>query len=222
MRLAGVLRVVVVFITVGVTWFIASNFLNIDWNLKLLKGRETKDAAPRVLTYKCGTSQPCPKNHFAFKIESGAANVVGPRICFEGKILMSSVKNNVGPGINIALLDGATGEEIETNYFNMYSGDVKPLIDFMAKIKPGTLVLAASYDDIATKMNPEARKYFTEMGSSLIDTVKFRDNWIFAGAKGIQEKSPFEQYIKNNGTVNKYEGWPELIAMTGCIPQKMD
>lgn len=222
MRLAAFLRIVVVFVTVGLTWFLASNFFSIDWKLKLLRGSDTRELAPRVLTYKCGTSQPCPKNHFAFKIESGAANVVGPRICFEGKILMSSVKNNVGPGINLALVDGATGEEIENNYFNMYSGDVKPLKEFLSKIKPNTIVLAASYDDISTKMDAEARKHFVDMGSSLIESVKFRDNWIFVGAKGIQHKSPFEQHIKNNATANKYEGWPELIAMTGCIPQKMD
>lgn len=35
---------------------------------------------------KCGLTAPCPNNEFAFKITSGAANVVGPQICFDGKM----------------------------------------------------------------------------------------------------------------------------------------
>lgn len=32
--------------------------------------------------HKCGNQKGCPEDHFAFKIISGAANVVGPSICF--------------------------------------------------------------------------------------------------------------------------------------------
>lgn len=34
---------------------------------------------------------------------------------------------------------------------------------------------------------------FVEMGSTLIDSVKQRDNWVFAGRTGIKIKSFFEQ-----------------------------
>lgn len=34
---------------------------------------------------KCSLPRVCPPDHFAFRIRSGAANVVGPQICFEGK-----------------------------------------------------------------------------------------------------------------------------------------
>ena len=33
--------------------------------------------------YKCGLSKACPAGHFSFKIASGAASVVGPKICLE-------------------------------------------------------------------------------------------------------------------------------------------
>ncbi|NXU33990.1 FAM3C protein, partial [Drymodes brunneopygia] len=56
--------------------------------------------------YKCGISKVCPEKHFAFKMSSGAANVVGPKICVEDNVLMSGVKNNVGRGINMALVNG--------------------------------------------------------------------------------------------------------------------
>lgn len=32
----------------------------------------------------------------------------------------------------------------------------------------------------------------------------------------------FPQHIKNNKDTNKYEGWPEVVEMEGCVPQKQD
>ncbi|XP_071295314.1 protein FAM3D isoform X1 [Agelaius tricolor] len=179
----------------------------------------TGEKLPR---HKCGNQKSCPQNHFAFKIISGAANVVGPSICFEDLVLMSSVKNNIGRGLNIALVNGTTGKLLKTDAFDMYSGDVTKLQTFLQGIKHGTLVLLASYDDAATKMNAKVRAYFTELGSSHVGTLGFRDNWVFLGAKGLMNKSPFEKHIKNDKETNKYEGWPELLEMEGCAPRKMD
>ncbi|NXU70074.1 FAM3D protein, partial [Oreotrochilus melanogaster] len=72
--------------------------------------------------HKCGNKRSCAQNHFAFKIISGAANVVGPSICFDDVTLMSSVKNNVGRGLNIALVNGTSGHLLKENTFDMYSG----------------------------------------------------------------------------------------------------
>uniref|UniRef100_A0A672QVC8 Protein FAM3C-like n=1 Tax=Sinocyclocheilus grahami TaxID=75366 RepID=A0A672QVC8_SINGR len=72
--------------------------------------------------HKCGLSKSCPEDHFAFKITSGAASVVGPKMCFQDTVLMSGVKNNVGRGINIALINGKTSELIRTESFDMWSG----------------------------------------------------------------------------------------------------
>ena len=42
--------------------------------------------SPGVVRTKCDLSKPCPNNFFAFKILSGAANVVGPSMCFEDHV----------------------------------------------------------------------------------------------------------------------------------------
>uniref|UniRef100_A0A8C3EXH5 Uncharacterized protein n=1 Tax=Corvus moneduloides TaxID=1196302 RepID=A0A8C3EXH5_CORMO len=165
----------------------------------------TGEKLPR---HKCGNQKSCPQNYFAFKIISGAANVVGPSICFEDLVLMSSVKNNIGRGLNIALVNGEL--------------DITKLQTFLQGIKRGTLVLTASYDDAATKMNDKVQAYFTELGSSHVGKLGFRDNWVFLGAKGLMNKSPFEKHIKNDKETNKYDGWPELLEMEGCAPRKMD
>uniref|UniRef100_A0A670Y1U6 FAM3 metabolism regulating signaling molecule D n=1 Tax=Pseudonaja textilis TaxID=8673 RepID=A0A670Y1U6_PSETE len=170
----------------------------------------------------CNNKKRCPEQTFSFKIISGAANVVGPSICFDGNILMSNVKNNVGRGLNIALINGTTGQVIKIDSFDMYSGDIKNLLDFMKGISKGTLVFLASYDDPATKLNDEARKLFSDLGSKYASQVGFRDNWIFLGGSGLKSKTPFEQHLKNNKETNKYDGWPELLEMEGCVPKKID
>uniref|UniRef100_A0A8C4W3N9 FAM3 metabolism regulating signaling molecule D n=1 Tax=Gopherus evgoodei TaxID=1825980 RepID=A0A8C4W3N9_9SAUR len=169
---------------------------------------------------KCGNKKSCPESTFAFKVSSGAANVVGPSICFENTIIMSGVKNNVGRGLNIALLNG---EFSEWDSFSLVHRVPCPLLlDFLKAIKSGTIVIVASYDDPATKLNDEARTLFTNLGSRHASKLAFRDNWIFIGAKGLKDKSPYEQHLQNEAAKNKYEGWPEVLEMEGCVPKKMD
>ncbi|XP_031361807.1 protein FAM3D [Lonchura striata] len=225
MRVTSVIRSLVLLLTLLGSWFLMQTYFQHSWkaiSLRSWLGATKKPSSERLPRHKCGNQKSCPQNYFAFKIISGAANVVGPSICFEDLVLMSSVKNNIGRGLNIALVNGTTGKLLKTDAFDMYSGDITKLQTFLQGIKRGTLVLTASYDDAATKMNDKVRAYFTELGSSHVGKLGFRDNWIFLGAKGLMNKSPFEKYIKNDGETNKYEGWPELLEMEGCAPRKMD
>ncbi|XP_074787203.1 protein FAM3A isoform X3 [Athene noctua] len=203
-------------------------------------------AVPRPPKFKCGLSRPCPPAHFAFRLLSGAANVIGPRICLEGRVLMSSVKNNVGRGLNIALVNGegagrgggaglrghaltrappplppgVSGELIAARSFDMWAGDAEELLKFLRPLHEGTLVLVASYDDPATKLTDESRRLFGELGSAVAKDLAFRDSWVFLGAKGVQDKSPFEQHVRNSRSSNKYEGWPQALEMEGCVPRR--
>uniref|UniRef100_U3FZI4 Protein FAM3A n=1 Tax=Micrurus fulvius TaxID=8637 RepID=U3FZI4_MICFL len=226
MRLAGPLRVVVIVLTAGLTWILVSVLLGTQSSFSrlqqfLLNSPENTPATePRPKKYKCSLPQPCPEHSFAFRMSSGAANVIGPKICLEDKMLMSSMKDNVGRGLNIALVNGVNGDLIDAKSFDMWAGDVNELLKFIRSLHEGTLVFVASYDDPATKMNEEARKIFTELGSKFARELAFRDSWVFVGAKGVQDKSPFEQHMRNSRISNKYEGWPEALEMEGCIPQR--
>ncbi|XP_061034429.1 protein FAM3A isoform X1 [Eubalaena glacialis] len=226
MRLAGPLRIVALVITVGLTWLVASILLGGPGGgfpriQQLFASPENSvTAEPRARKYKCGLPQPCPEEHLAFRMVSGAANVIGPKICLEDRMLMSSVKDNVGRGLNIALVNGVSGELIEARAFDMWAGDVNDLLKFIRPLHEGTLVFVASYDDPATKMNEETRKLFSDLGSKNVKDLAFRDSWVFVGAKGVQNKSPFEQHVKNSKHTNKYEGWPEALEMEGCIPRR--
>ncbi|XP_069738390.1 protein FAM3A, partial [Phaenicophaeus curvirostris] len=167
-----------------------------------------------------GSPVPAPPGHFAFRLLSGAANVIGPRICLEGRELMSSGKNNVGRGLNIALVNGVSGALIAAQAFDMWAGDNEELLKFLRPLHEGTLVLVASYDDPATKLTEETRRLFGELGSAAAKELGFRDSWVFVGAKGVQDRSPFEQHVRNSRSSNKYEGWPEALEMGGCVPRR--
>ncbi|XP_038307224.1 protein FAM3A isoform X1 [Canis lupus familiaris] len=228
MRLAGPLRIVALIVAVGLTWIVVSillggpgsGFPRIQPNSSSVSPDNSATPEPRARKYKCGLPQPCPEEHLAFRMVSGAANVIGPKICLEDRMLMSSVKDNVGRGLNIALVNGVSGELIEARAFDMWAGDVNDLLKFIRPLHEGTLVFVASYDDPATKMNEETRKLFSDLGSKNVKDLAFRDSWVFVGAKGVQNKSPFEQHVKNSKHTNKYEGWPEALEMGGCIPRR--
>ncbi|XP_052411170.1 protein FAM3C [Carassius gibelio] len=224
MRAGGLLKLAVLVSILFVVVFLAFELLESNMNLgKVLARYAPAETVPTSRPHnKCGLSKPCSEGQFAFKITSGAASVVGPKMCFQDNVLMSGVKNNIGRGINIALINGKTGELTKADSFDMWSGDVNQLIQFLKEIDDGSIVMMATFDDPATKLNDEARNLIAELGSSSISILAFRDNWVFVGGKGIKTKSPFEQHIKNNAETNKYDGWPEVLEMEGCIPMKQE
>ncbi|KAM6937101.1 protein FAM3C [Xenentodon cancila] len=132
------------------------------------------------------------------------------------------ILNNAGSGINIVTLNGKTGEVLNTANFNMYSGKVEPLIEYLKNIKEGSFVLFASFDEPATNLNEEARKLIAELGSAMIKTLGFRDSWAFVGGKGATVGSSLEKYTKNEQENNKYENWPELVQLEGCLPKILE
>ncbi|XP_049616606.1 protein FAM3C isoform X1 [Syngnathus scovelli] len=225
-RTGGILKLAALISACIMGIYLAFQLLEIRMEFRLGsvmgKSGPLEDSSAKRVGHKCGLSKPCPAGQFAFKMASGAASVVGPKMCLEDKMLMSAVKNNVGRGINIALVNGRTGELNKTDFFDMWAGNVAPLIQFLKGIEDGTVVMMASFDDPSTKLNDEARKLIADLGSSAINNVGFRDNWIFVGGKGIKTKSPFEQHIKNSADTNKFEGWPEVLEMEGCVPRRED
>ncbi|TKS72915.1 Protein FAM3C [Collichthys lucidus] len=150
----------------------------------------------------CNTKVECPEESYGFYIQSGAANVMPPKICLQNKPVLGMILNNAGIGINIVIVN-----------------DVQPLIDFLKSIDKGSVVLIATYDEPASKLNDEARKLMAELGSTAVQSLRFRDSWVFVGGRGAAVDSSFEKHVKNDPANNKYENWPELIELHGCIPR---
>ncbi|KAM9376228.1 protein FAM3C-like [Pholidichthys leucotaenia] len=182
--------------------------------------RKAKPTNPPV--NQCSLNKTCPHDHFSFYLQSGAATMVAPKICVQNKLVMGSVMNNVGHGINILVLNGKTGERVKSGHFNMNDRDVSNMVKFLMEIQKGSVVLMASYNDAASKLNNDARKLIGKLGSSLINSLQFRDNWVFVGGKGATVMSNFEKHGKSNPEKTKYGAWPELVNLEGCIPKFME
>ncbi|XP_008410894.2 protein FAM3C-like [Poecilia reticulata] len=157
----------------------------------LLTGRTSKmDANAKG---SCSRKNVCPANHIGFFVQSGAANVVPPKICVNNNLALGTIMNNAGGGINIVVVNGKSGDVMKTDHFNMYSGSVEPLIEFLKDIEAGSVVLMAVFDEGSTKLNEEARTLISDLGSSTIHSLGYRDNWVFVGGKGTTGKSNFEK-----------------------------
>lgn len=55
-----------------------------------------------------------------------------------------------------------------------------------------------------SRLNEEARKLIAELGSTSINNLGFRDNWVFCGGKGIKTKSPFEQVCSKANNFSEF------------------
>nr|XP_046249102.1 protein FAM3C-like isoform X2 [Scatophagus argus] len=157
--------------------------------------KQTPKLLSKLLAGPCVMNRDCPDDQFSFFIRSGAANVVAPKICLQNKLVLGTALNNAGVGINIVIVNGKSGEVMKTDHFDMYSGDVTPLIDFLKSIQEGSIVLMASYDEPSSKLNEEARKLIADLGSTVVHSLSFRDNWVFVGGKGATVKSNFEKHV---------------------------
>ncbi|XP_060774425.1 protein FAM3C [Neoarius graeffei] len=164
----------------------------------------------------CCPLKVCPAGHYPFFLCSGAANVVGPKICFNNRIIMSGGQNHIGWGVNTVIVDG----EFILSY-SAYSTIISLLLlDFLKMIQKRNIVLVASYEDPAVQLTDEVRELFAGMGSSMVYSVKYRDSWVFAGAGGRNKESPFEKIVNDKKT-NAYGDWPEMGELSGCFPRKV-
>uniref|UniRef100_A0A8C8U5I1 Protein FAM3C n=1 Tax=Peromyscus maniculatus bairdii TaxID=230844 RepID=A0A8C8U5I1_PERMB len=98
MRVAGAAKLMVAAAVFVLTFCVISQVFEIkmDASLGNLFAQSVLDSATHSTKpprYKCGISKACPEKHFAFEMASGAANVVGPKICLEDNVLMSEERN---------------------------------------------------------------------------------------------------------------------------------
>ncbi|XP_008303593.1 protein FAM3C-like [Stegastes partitus] len=211
----------IIFLTLILQYY--NNPFKSDWNLALLESfSQSAEADANAPGGPCTIKRECPDDHFSFFIQSGAANVFGPKICIQNELVLGTVLNNAVAGLNIVIVNGRTGALTKAVSFDTYGGAIEPLIEFLKNIDQGSVIMVASYDEPSTKLNEEARTLFAELGSSSIHSLGFRDNWVFIGGKGDTMKSKYEKYMKNDAATNKYEHWPELINMDGCLPKNLN
>jgi len=185
-----------------------------DWEKEIeLISSDTIDGAGNDcdLKFTCDIDK-----EYSFRIISGAANVIGPRICWNGNDIMRSKLNNVDRGMNVVVIN-LEGKSPRYSTFDLYGHDSTDLKAFLNLLQPGEIILIASYDDVAFRLDADARSLLSALGSKVANKLGFRDGWTFLGAKNIPNFSTKEAHIPNDKEGNKYGDWPEAIEISGCV-----
>lgn len=177
--------------------------------------------APPPKRQKCDHWSPCPANHYAFRILSGAAKERGPKICFEDEMIMSDSQNNVGRGLNVAVVDAKTGKVHGTKSFDLWGGDNSPpMIEFLNGAPSGSYILIASHDDASTRLTDDAKILIEKHGSKDIRKLNFRASWVFVSSKDISLPPDMKrEKLMPSDATNRYGAWPAEVQIEGCLPR---
>lgn len=176
--------------------------------------------APPPKRQKCDHWSPCPHNHYAFRVLSGAAKDRGPKICFEDEMIMSIEQKNVDRGLNVAVVDAKTGKVQATKSFDLWGGDNSPpMIEFINSAPSKSYILIASYDDAFTRLTEDAKNLLEKLGSKDIRKLNFRANWVFVASKDLPLPSDLKrEKVMLSDQANRYGGWPAEVVTEGCLP----
>lgn len=180
--------------------------------------------APPPKRQKCDHWVGCPDNTYAYRLLSGGGKDSYPKICFEDELLVGQKKNNAGRGMNMAIVNYATGKAVDTKVFDMYEGDFSgPMVKFINDAPTGSILLISTYDDGATKLTEDAKKTIEGLGCKDIRNIRFRSSWVCIGIKGVKFPSDLQKEKINHSDNNKnrYAGWPAEIQIEGCLPRDL-
>lgn len=170
--------------------------------------------------YACEMKKQCDyQKEIPFQVVSGAANIIGPSICVNGKWLMSNSIGNVNRGMNVAVVDGRSGDNPKVQVFDLYGQDGGTFKKFISELAETDIVFMATFDDATQRFDKEARDAVVALGSRSVTKLSFRDNWIFVGGKKLQSPPGFEEHVASDKEKNKFGNWPGTITMEGCIPK---
>nr|XP_033796284.1 protein FAM3B isoform X2 [Geotrypetes seraphini] len=177
--------------------------------------------APNPKRQKCDHWAACPEDTYAFRLVTGGGTMKHPKICFEDELLISETKKNTGRGLNVVVIDYATGKVVRVTNFDTYEKDVsEDLIKCLKETPPKAIIFIVTHDEASTKLKEGAKKALEELGSKKIRTLGFRSAWCFLAFKGGKLPDDFEQEkIIHSDDKNRYSGWPSELQIDGCIPK---
>ncbi|MFA6541814.1 MAG: C25 family cysteine peptidase, partial [Bacteroidota bacterium] len=101
-----------------------------------------------------------------------------------------------GAGHNIVVIDTSNYSVVTARRFDVSNdpAETDSLIQFIASVLSGRMVVDVIVDDGANNLNAAARNALKTIGSSEIDNVGFRDSWGIIGRKGAASGTVPEQY----------------------------
>ena len=166
---------------------------------------------------QCGMRDSCTNGKIAMSFYSGKNKDDEPKICVDGRFVVGRSLNSAGRGLNIVIVQPKTKEVLRVGHFDTYAEDSSTLEIFLEQVAQDELIAIVSFDEAATRLSALAKQLLYDMGSGLVQNMKFRASWFMVGQKGISGFTPFEElnYASNNK-------WAKPIDRRLCVPPKLD
>ncbi|CAB3406067.1 unnamed protein product [Caenorhabditis bovis] len=164
----------------------------------------------------CGLKKPCDEDSIAVHFYSGEHKEDSPKMCIGDKLLFDEELNDAGRGLNLAMMEPKTGRVTAVVHFDTYRDESHGLEEWLDAVPTGYIVAVISFDEASNMLTDMARRIFYEMGSSMIDRMKFRASWYFIGQKGIGAYTPFEDLNIPSGN-----NWATPIKTSFCLPKAL-
>ncbi|ESN98692.1 hypothetical protein HELRODRAFT_188882 [Helobdella robusta] len=167
----------------------------------------------------------------SYHIRSGEGKDSKPNICFNGEYLINAEQDNAKRGINMVVINekiqmsnnlftfnffidsDKTLEVEDIRYFDTYESDVFLKHYLKMGIQNTQLVLVATFDDAGLNLSNESRILLASYGSALIQNLKFRDNFVALGQRGLAKGSSIEKLTARE----KDAEFAKVAEVKGCV-----
>ncbi|CAI5447986.1 unnamed protein product [Caenorhabditis angaria] len=164
----------------------------------------------------CGMTEECEDDTIPIHLFSGEQKDDNPKMCIGGKMIFDKGLNNAGRGLNLAILEPKTAKIKDVKRFDTYQDESKNLEEWLDAIPTGYIIVGVSFDEASNMLSEMAKRILYEMGSSMIERLKFRAAWYFVGQKGIGAYSPFEDLNIPTGNT-----WATPVRTSICLPKSL-
>ncbi|XP_023218568.1 protein FAM3C-like [Centruroides sculpturatus] len=166
----------------------------------------------------CGLKLPCKDNEFSVHIYTGKDHNDQPKLCVDGKYIISKEINGGGRGINVAVIDNVTQTVVRVSHFDTYERVERIRYpDVELQTSGDTDWLTTGRHSACIRLSRVARLLLHELGSALIQNLYYRGSWFMVSQKGIAGFSPFEElHLVEAG------GWSLPHDGRFCVPLKLE
>ena len=103
-------------------------------------------------------------------------------------------------GLNVAVINEITGQKLFCTSFDTFIDQSAAIAfaELIENLPSGRIVAIAVQDDATSNLNHRARKAGESLGSSLINSLSFRDAWAMIGQKGTAPGTAAESFSSDS------------------------
>lgn len=138
--------------------------------------------------------------------------------CVIAKNGINLLSNSFFAGMGIVVFDPVTMNVDTSTWYNLFGNpdNVQALADLINSIPQGKIVAMGVADDARNNLSTNLRNAIKSLGSTMIDSLKFRGSWAIIGKKGAMPDETIERVnepydglvsINSNFTIRNRDGY---------------